>query len=112
MANLGRRMLERFGYRVTTATSGIEALEEFRAQPDRFDLVITDQNMPQILGMDLAQEMMQIRSDIPIILVTGYSELIDKDGAKALGIRDYIMKPYLSREFGRNIRTVLDAEQN
>lgn len=112
IANLGRRMLETFGYRVTTVTNGVEALEEFRAQPDRFDLVITDQNMPQILGMDLAQKMMQIRSDIPIILVTGYSELIDKEGAKAIGIRDYIMKPFLSHEFGRNIRMVLDGEQS
>jgi len=109
ISNLARRMLERYGYRVTTYTSAIAALQEFRAHPDRFDLVITDQNMPHKLGMDLAKEMMQIRPDIPIILVTGYSELLDKEGASKLGIREYVMKPFVGHELGRIIRDVLDT---
>jgi CheY-like chemotaxis protein len=72
-------MLERLGYRVTTRTSSIEALTTFRNQPESFDLMITDQTMPGLTGVDLARLRLQIRPDLPIILCTGYSTLMSYD---------------------------------
>jgi len=68
-------MLERLGYKVTTRTSSTEALEAFRAQPEKFDLVITDRTMPNMTGEMLVKELMHIWPDIPVILCTGYSEI-------------------------------------
>ena len=67
LVNLGREVLERLGYEVTAGTSSIEAFETFRAQPNRYDLVITDQTMPKMTGAELAQKFLYIRPDIPII---------------------------------------------
>lgn len=76
-------MLERLGYTVTARNNSIEALATFQIQPDHFDLVITDQTMPGMTGVDLARRMLQIRPDIPIILCTGFSSLIDEETAKS-----------------------------
>jgi CheY-like chemotaxis protein len=67
---MGKQMLEPLGYEVTTKTDGVEALELFKAQPGRFDLVITDMTMPKVTGEDLAAALMEIRQDIPVILCT------------------------------------------
>ena len=109
LVDIGGQILGGLGYDVVARTSSVEALEAFRAQPDRFDLVITDQTMPNMTGADLAQELMQIRPDIPVILCTGYSYMISKEEAKAIGIREYVMKPIVSRDMAEVIRKVLDA---
>jgi PAS domain S-box-containing protein len=106
-ARSGWHLLERLGYDVTTSTDSLEALETFRAQPDAFDLVITDQRMPGLTGMQLAAELMQIRSDISIILCTGFSEVVDGNKAKAGGIREFMMKPFSARQLAETIRRVL-----
>ncbi|MFH1010889.1 MAG: PAS domain S-box protein [bacterium] len=111
LTRLGKQMLERLGYRVTTRTSSVEALEAFRSNPDKFDLIITDQTMPNITGMELADEMMRIRRDIRIILATGFSETVSPDKAKQLGVREYIMKPVAIRELGEIVRRVLDEQK-
>jgi len=67
----GRKMLERLGYQVVTASDGLEAFQRFLAEPNRFDLVITDQTMPDMTGEMLAREMLNVRSDLPIILCSG-----------------------------------------
>ena len=103
-------MLEHLGYKVTARTSSIEALGAFRNNPQGFDLVITDQTMPNMTGKDLARELMSIRSDIPIILCTGFSEQIDENKAREIGLRAFIMKPILRREIANTIRKVLDEE--
>ncbi len=108
LARLGKQMLERLGYDVTARTSSVEALEAFRAKSDMYDLVITDQTMPNITGLELAEEMMQIRPDIPVILATGFSETISPEKAKQHGIREYIMKPIAARELAVITRQVLD----
>jgi PAS domain S-box-containing protein len=108
LVDLGQRMLEGIGYRVTTRTSSIEALELFLAQPERFDLVITDMTMPNMTGKELADEILRIRPDIPLVLCTGYSEIITEKRAKALGIRAFLMKPIVLRELAETIRKVLD----
>ena len=102
------QMLQSLGYEVFAKMSGVEALEEFRNSPDRFDLVITDQTMPKMTGADLAKEMLCIRPGIPIILCTGFSELITEDKAKAMGIREFVMKPIVMSKMAMTIRRVLD----
>ncbi|MDP3028951.1 MAG: PAS domain S-box protein, partial [Deltaproteobacteria bacterium] len=110
LVEMVKQMLESLGYRVVDRTSSIEALEAFRAQPDQFDLVITDQTMPNMTGETLARELLRIRPDIPIILCTGYSELITEEKAKAMGIRELLMKPVVRAEMARIIRHVLDQK--
>ncbi len=103
-------MLEKLGYKVTGRTSSIEALEAFRNNPQGFDLVITDMTMPNMTGKDLAKELMSIRSDIPIILCTGFSEQIDGRRAREMGISAFVMKPIVMRQITQTIREVLDKK--
>lgn len=103
-----QQVLERLGYQVVARTSSIEALEVFRTQTDSFDLVISDQTMPNMTGEKLAKELMALRTDIPIILCTGFSHIINEEKAKAIGIRKFIMKPVVMREMATIIRDVLD----
>ena len=109
LVNMVQQMLKRLGYSVVAKTNSIEALEVFKTQPDEFSLVITDQTMPQMTGAGLAKELMSIRPDIPIILCTGFSEVISAEEAKALGIREFLMKPFAPREIAEIIRHVLDG---
>ena len=108
LANIGKQSLETLGYDVETRTSSIEALELFKAQQDRFHLVITDMTMPNMTGEDLAQELMRIKPNIPIILCTGFSAKIDDQKASAMGIRAFVLKPMVLREIATTIRKVLD----
>jgi len=108
--DLGEQMLKSLGYKVVTRTSSLEALELFRTKPNDFDLVITDITMPNMTGDKLAGELLRIRSDIPIILCTGFSAMIDEGKAKAMGIRAFIFKPILKREIAEAIRKVLDGK--
>ncbi len=107
---MAHQVLERLGYQVTPRTSSVEALEAFRAKPDEFDLVITDMTMPNMTGLELAPRLREIRPDIPIIICTGFSEMIDGDKAKSMGILGYVMKPITKEEIARIIRQVLDEE--
>jgi PAS domain S-box-containing protein len=109
LAEMGKIMLERLGYRVTVRTNSIEALETFQNQPDQFDLIITDQTMPGMTGSDMARRMLQIRPEIPIILCTGYSTLIAEGKAKLLGIKGFAMKPLAKKDIAALIRQVLDG---
>ncbi|MDY6950757.1 MAG: PAS domain S-box protein [Thermodesulfobacteriota bacterium] len=108
LVHLGKQVLETLGYDVTTRTGSVEALEAFRRQPDRFDLVITDMTMPAMTGDKLAGEIMKIRPDIPVILCTGFSTRISEDKSKAAGIRGFLLKPFLKRDVAETIRRVLD----
>jgi len=109
IVDIERQMLERLGYHITARTSSIEALEAFRANPDKFDLVITDMTMPNMTGDKLAGEMIKIRPHIPIILCTGFSEMISKEGAESLGLKGFLMKPVVLKELSSVIRKVLDG---
>lgn len=102
--------LERIGYRVTATTRSPEALEIFRAHPQDFDLVLTDQSMPDRTGLELAGEMLKIRPDIPVILFTGFSEGVGEKEAKEAGIREFILKPIHTAEIAEVIRKVLDKK--
>ncbi|MEN8143302.1 MAG: ATP-binding protein, partial [Thermodesulfobacteriota bacterium] len=80
-------------YQVITKVSGIEALETFQENPESFDLILTDQTMPIMTGLDLSKEMMEIRPDIPIILCSGYSSVVTEEVAKEIGIKRFAKKP-------------------
>lgn len=101
-------MLEGLGYDATERVSSVEALEAFRAAPDKFDLVIADMTMPNMTGMELSRELMKLRPDIPIILCTGFSKINSENKAKKLGIKGYVMKPVLRNDMARAIRHVLN----
>ena len=109
LVEIGKQMLQRLGYTVATRTSSVEALELFKANPDRFDLVITDIVMPNMTGEKLAEKMMDIRSDIPVILCTGYSEKITRKHASNMGIQSFLMKPLVMRDLATTVRQALAA---
>ncbi len=102
-------LLKRLGYFVTATTSSVEALEYFRATPDDFDLVITDQIMPHLSGDDLSKELLAVRPEIPIILCTGYSTQINEEKAQSLGIREYALKPLVTKDIALLIRKVFES---
>lgn len=108
LVELGREMLKRMGYHVVTRTNSIEALEAFNTEPNRFDLVISDQTMPHLTGIQLAKEIRKKRADIPIILFSGFSEVINEYNYKSQGINAFLMKPILEKELATTIRDVLD----
>jgi CheY-like chemotaxis protein/anti-sigma regulatory factor (Ser/Thr protein kinase) len=110
VAELGREFLEPLGYKVTAETSSTEALEIFKADPDKFDLIITDQTMPKITGLVLSREILSIRPDVPIILCSGFSEAITKDKIEEIGIRKMVKKPYTNGELAKIIRKVLNKK--
>lgn len=95
------------GYKVTSFTSSIDALEEFRISHEDYDLVVSDQTMPKLTGFDMSLEMLDIRPSIPIILITGYSKQVTKDDAIQMGIKGFIEKPFAKRELIEAIENVL-----
>ncbi|MFO7707065.1 MAG: PAS domain S-box protein [Desulfobacterales bacterium] len=109
LVDIGGKILERLGYQVVSRTSPLEALELFRAKPDHFDLVVTDQTMPGMTGDLLAKELMRIRPDIPIVVCTGYSQGIDPERARQRGIKALVMKPILIHDMAAAVRKALQA---
>ncbi len=108
LVHIGKQILERLGYDVTTRTSSLEALELFKIKSEKFDLVITDMTMPGMTGDQLSGEFIKIRADIPIILCTGYSKNISEDKARGIGIRALVMKPVVAKQLADIVRQVLD----
>lgn len=102
------RALSGMGYRVTSMTDSTAAMKVFEQDPEAFDLVLTDMTMPKLTGKDLAERMLQLRPDIPVIMCTGYSEVMDSHEAKVIGIRKFIMKPIVKKDLGVILRSVLD----
>ncbi|MDJ0836428.1 MAG: PAS domain S-box protein [Acidobacteriota bacterium] len=88
-----RRILERHGYQVCTYADSEQALERFMRNPGHFDLVITDQTMPRLTGLDLARVMLDTRPNLPVILTTGFSDVVSPDRAHEAGICEFLMKP-------------------
>ncbi|MFP5212197.1 MAG: ATP-binding protein, partial [Acidobacteriota bacterium] len=110
LTEINKELLQLLGYRVTTATSAMEALDLFAREPARFQLVITDMTMPKMTGAQLAERLLEIRPGLPILLCTGFSELIDKEKARAIGIRELILKPLRLLDLAKTIREALDTE--
>ncbi len=96
------------GYQVVTRSTGREALELFAGKPDDFDLIITDQTMPELTGSLLVGEIHKIRPHMPVVLTTGYSETLNKQQAEELGVRAFLFKPVVMEELAAVIREILD----
>ncbi len=110
IVKMEKQMLESLGYQVQSFSSSQEAWQVFQETPEKFNLIITDMTMPDITGAELSQRVCAIRHDIPIILCTGFSELIDQKKATTLGIKKFLMKPVLKRDLAVAVRQVLDEE--
>jgi PAS domain S-box-containing protein len=102
-----KTMLERLGYAVVARDSSLDALTVFDSEPDRFDVVITDQTMPGMTGLALAKKIMEKRADVPVILCTGYSEVVSEEEIQKAGIRELVMKPVSKREMRKILRRAL-----
>ncbi len=106
-----RQILESLGYHVTARTSSLEALALFQNKSEEIDLVITDMTMPNMRGDQLARRLLAIRPDLPVIICTGFSEQINEQKAKAMGIGGFVMKPVVKSEIAMAIRKVLDNDK-
>jgi PAS domain S-box-containing protein len=111
LVDLARRNLTALGYQVTACSDSLEALKIFKADPDRFDLVITDMTMPHLSGHELSRQMVGLRPGLPIILCTGYSEFINEEKASQLGIKAFLLKPLSRKTMAFAVRRILDETQ-
>jgi CheY-like chemotaxis protein len=110
LTQLGSRVLERLGYRVTAETDPIAALAALRAAPETFDLLLTDLTMPAMSGLELLREARQVRPDLPVVLATGYGGGLNQDQARALGVRELLFKPATVVSLGAAMRRALGGE--
>ena len=109
LVEMGMELLTGLGYEVICRGDSKEALALLKKDVSRFDLVITDQTMPEMTGLELAKKILSIRPDMPIILCTGFSHQVDAETAKQAGIKAFVMKPLVKREIAKAIRDVLDG---
>jgi len=105
------RLVERFGYEVTVRNHSIDALETFRANPDKFDLMITDQIMPEMTGLQLAKKVHRLKPQLPIILMAGFSDNSAKESAQKAGVVELLRKPMTAGKLSETIHRVLQKEQ-
>ncbi|MFP5258598.1 MAG: response regulator [Acidobacteriota bacterium] len=107
LADITRELVESLGYKAQAETDPRRALELVRAEPAAFDLLITDQNMPGLTGVELTKAILALRPDLPVLMLTGFSETMGKEGARAMGVRDLLLKPVLRRDLAAAIAGVL-----
>jgi signal transduction histidine kinase/ActR/RegA family two-component response regulator len=105
---MGKKMLENLGYKVSIKSDSLSALEEFKNDPGKYSLLVTDQSMPNISGTELAYEMKKIRPELKVIVITGYAENLSEDMLIKSGISEVILKPMILDDFSKVIRKVLD----
>lgn len=110
LADAEKKLFEELGYNVTKITSGVEAFEIFRKVPDRFDIVITDYSMPKMTGGELISQIRSINPDVPVILCTGFTNVITQPKASTLGIGDIITKPIELGAIAKSIRKLLEKK--
>jgi DNA-binding NtrC family response regulator len=110
ITNLLKRSLSQAGYKVSIRSSSTRALQLFRTDPEAFDLVITDQTMPEMTGIEMARHMLKIRPDIPIILCSGYSEVVDEKTARNAGLSKFLLKPIIPNELSALIARLLEKK--
>jgi CheY-like chemotaxis protein len=106
-----KKALELIGYTVTAIQDSRAAEEVFSKNPDQFDVLILDLNMPQLSGFELAERIFKIRSNIPAILTTGFAELIDPKKIEELGFHGLLLKPYKIDDISSLIAEVLKSVQ-
>ncbi len=109
IVQVSKKMLESLGYNVTAITKSVAALSAFQKTPDDFDLVISDLTMPDMTGIDLVRQVLAVRAEMPIILCTGFSEVMSAEKVKEIGVSEYLMKPSSRADLANAIRRVLDG---
>lgn len=107
LRQFGEKTLSDMGYNVTSAASGKEALEKFKKSPEQFDVVITDQTMFGMTGAELAGELLALKPDLPVVVCTGHSEILNEDKAREIGAKEFLMKPLSGKRLAQAIRRVL-----
>ncbi|MDI3504739.1 MAG: hypothetical protein PWP64_1675 [Candidatus Cloacimonadota bacterium] len=112
LVNVFRQGLMRLGYKVEGFTDPRKAHEHFAKHYDKIDIVVTDTTMPYINGVELAQKMLAIKPDIPVVICTGFTTLISVDEAREKGIRDFVMKPFKIKDIATRIREILDSNDD
>ncbi len=110
LIRLGKSILKKLGHTVTAFSNSQDALDCFRQDPQAFDLLLTDQMMPGLTGLELAQQCLTLRADLPIILATGYSEAISKEQAQAQGIKAILWKPVTINTMAKTIQQALEND--
>ena len=108
LLEMTHEMLEGLGYHVVSRSSSLEAIQAFSFNPDRFDLIITDQTMPAVSGLELAERIRLLGFNKPVILCSGFSADIAQKRLDACGIRAVLKKPVLRRELAASIRRLMD----
>lgn len=107
IVTLEKTWLERLGYKVTALNSSPEALNVFSKTPEAFDLVVTDMSMPGINGQELSSELNRLRPDLPILMCTGFSDELSTEEAESMGIKGYLFKPVVMKDFADKIEELL-----
>jgi CheY-like chemotaxis protein len=110
IVELEKEMVERLGYSAKAVVKSGAALALFRENPDKYDLVLTDQTMPDMTGVDLARKLVSIRPGIPIVLVTGYRDVLDVELAREAGVKAVVAKPMTRTEIGLTIKQLLTKD--
>jgi CheY-like chemotaxis protein len=108
LVEMYKRMLGMLGYQIDTRTSPVDAIEAVRANPKKYDLVITDMTMPQMTGYVLSKQLININQSMPVILCTGFGDQINDERALAVGIKAFLLKPVLFQDLANTLRRVLD----
>jgi len=111
LSQLGKEILSEYGYNVSNCLNAIEALELFSAQPGQFDLIITDQSMPKMTGIQLAEKIQKIAPQVPIILCSGFIDAVKEETIKKYGIDAFLMKPIIKNDLAHLIRKVLSTSK-
>jgi len=112
LCSLAQSMLTSLGYKVTTFNDSLKALKSFRQFPDQYDLIITDQTMPALTGIELVKEILSIRPGLPIILCTGFSKSVDKTQCEKAGVKSFCLKPLRKKEIAVKMREILDKAKS
>jgi CheY-like chemotaxis protein len=110
LVELGAKMLERLGYQVTATSESAEALRLFTESPSRFDVIISDQSMPHLTGLRLAEHVLKVRPGMPIIICTGHSDSVTPEAIRAAGVREFLMKPLAKQELAAAVRRALEEK--
>jgi len=108
LVDMTKKILMRLGYVVDATMDPIKAINLFKENPQTYDLVITDMTMPEMTGLELLEKLKKIRNDIPIIICTGYSSVLDEKKAKKLGVSAYLMKPVPMSKLAKQVRQIMD----
>ena len=105
---MGQKALTRLGYQVEGFQAPHDGLAAFEAQPERFDLVVTDMSMPGMTGVTVCERIKAVRAEIPVVICSGYSDIVNPDNASSMGFAAFLQKPVIMQDFAQTIRMVLD----